>query len=214
MAHEFTQRASHWITAYVLRSRVKCRGSVFSAGRIWFASNHFKSGLLVKQRIIPWKVCQISLSPTLLGAPSVHKQGPIWPRPCVYWDSCSDDLGPQQVPWIFWTSGGAELLRSVAPETVVCFLLPKLHLKSVSTPRSRRGERARGWRGPRADVAFGYIQCLHTVQLVQLHPGASSTGERQGAVGLGFQLCAHVCGFVCVVSSSSSPPPPISPSRE
>lgn len=28
----------------------------------WFASNHFKSGVLVKQRIIPWKVCQISFS--------------------------------------------------------------------------------------------------------------------------------------------------------
>lgn len=92
MAKAFTQHASRWIITHVLHFRVKYQGSVFSAW-IWFSSN-ILAWPIEKNSVESFFCFFFQISLTLLPAPPVQKQGPIWPRPSVYWDSCSDDLGP------------------------------------------------------------------------------------------------------------------------
>lgn len=122
MVEEFTQHASHSIITHLLCFWVKYQ-SLFSLHGFDLLPRLETDCL----KSILWKVFRsLSLSPSPLPPPQ-RKRGLIWPRPSVYWDSCSDDLGPQQVPWFIWTSGGAELLRFGHERQAFVYLF-KVHL--------------------------------------------------------------------------------------
>lgn len=64
----------------------------------------------------------------------------------VYWNSFSDDLGPQQVSWLTWTSGGASPLW-FQPQRRVFVSFWKVHwsVSSFETSSCRKIEEKMFW---------------------------------------------------------------------